>query len=157
MRYDLTDFEWSVIEPLLPTKGRGVKPKKNRRHVQREARRVLTEVKRAQRCLARCLAPDETKATEAEIRNMRQQSTPVVRMIEAFNLAKSDAELSVAMQLVVKLTAVEVPGIRWCSKDIAPIEVRITKDEKEFEGASTGDRSAPAASDQLETSAASVE
>lgn len=31
MRYDLTDFEWSVIEPLLPTKQRGVKPKKNRR------------------------------------------------------------------------------------------------------------------------------
>ena len=31
MRYDLTDFEWSVIEPLLPTKRRGVKPKKNRR------------------------------------------------------------------------------------------------------------------------------
>jgi transposase len=31
MRYDLTDFEWSVIEPLLPTKRRGVKPKKNRK------------------------------------------------------------------------------------------------------------------------------
>ena len=31
MRYDLTDFEWSVIEPLLPRKRRGVKPKKNRR------------------------------------------------------------------------------------------------------------------------------
>lgn len=31
MRYDLTDFEWSVIEPLLPTKRRGVKPKKSRR------------------------------------------------------------------------------------------------------------------------------
>ena len=30
MRYDLTDFEWSIIEPLLPTKRRGVKPKKNR-------------------------------------------------------------------------------------------------------------------------------
>jgi len=27
MRYDLTDFEWSVIEPLLPTKRRGVKSK----------------------------------------------------------------------------------------------------------------------------------
>jgi len=23
-RFDLTDFEWSVIEPLLPTKVRGV-------------------------------------------------------------------------------------------------------------------------------------
>ncbi len=23
-RYDLTDFEWSVIEPLLPQKSRGV-------------------------------------------------------------------------------------------------------------------------------------
>jgi transposase len=31
MRYDLTDFEWSVIEPLLPSKRRGVKPKRNRR------------------------------------------------------------------------------------------------------------------------------
>jgi transposase len=31
MRYDLTDFEWSVIEPLLPTKRRGVRPKKSRR------------------------------------------------------------------------------------------------------------------------------
>ena len=30
MRYDLTDFEWSVIEPLLPMKRRGLKPKKNR-------------------------------------------------------------------------------------------------------------------------------
>ncbi len=24
MRYDLTDFEWSVIQPLLPNKPRGV-------------------------------------------------------------------------------------------------------------------------------------
>jgi len=31
MRYDLTDFEWSVIAPLLPTGRRGVKPKNNRR------------------------------------------------------------------------------------------------------------------------------
>src|SRR5262249_25070357 len=31
MRYDLTDFEWSVIEPLLPKDRRGVKPKSNRR------------------------------------------------------------------------------------------------------------------------------
>ena len=31
MRYDLTDFEWSVIEPLLPKDRRGVKPKGNRR------------------------------------------------------------------------------------------------------------------------------
>ena len=25
-RYDLTDFEWNVIEPLLPNKPRGVPP-----------------------------------------------------------------------------------------------------------------------------------
>jgi transposase len=25
MRYDLSDFEWSVIQPLLPNKPRGVK------------------------------------------------------------------------------------------------------------------------------------
>ena len=31
MRYDLTDFEWSVIEPLLPKDRRGPKPKNNRR------------------------------------------------------------------------------------------------------------------------------
>ncbi len=31
LRYDLTDFEWSVIEPLLPRNRRGVKPKRNRR------------------------------------------------------------------------------------------------------------------------------
>ena len=30
MRYDLTDFEWSVIEPLLPMDRRGSKPKNNR-------------------------------------------------------------------------------------------------------------------------------
>ena len=30
MRYDLTDFEWSVIEPLLPMDRRGPKPKNNR-------------------------------------------------------------------------------------------------------------------------------
>jgi hypothetical protein len=82
--------------------------------VQREARRVLIEVMRAQRCLARCLARvDETKATEAEVCKIRHQSTLVERMIEAFNAAKSDAELSAAMQLVVKLTALEdVPSMR---------------------------------------------
>src|SRR5690349_23676703 len=31
MRYDLTDFEWSVIEPLLPKDRRGRKPGNNRR------------------------------------------------------------------------------------------------------------------------------
>ena len=31
MRYDLTDFEWSVIEPLLPKDRRGRKPRNNRR------------------------------------------------------------------------------------------------------------------------------
>ena len=86
---------------------------KCRTHVQREARRVLLEVTRAQRCLARCLArADEAKATAAEVRKMRQQSIVVERMIEAFNVAKSDAELSAAMQLVVKLTGrEEVPSI----------------------------------------------
>lgn len=31
MRYDLTDFEWSVIAPLLPMDRRGPKPRNNRR------------------------------------------------------------------------------------------------------------------------------
>ena len=30
MRYDLTDFEWSVIEPVLPAGRRGRKPQNNR-------------------------------------------------------------------------------------------------------------------------------
>ena len=83
-------------------------------HVQREARRVLLEVTRAQRCLARCLVrADEAKATDAEVRQIRQQTVLVGRMIAAFNAAKSDAELSSAMQLVAKLTALEeVPSIR---------------------------------------------
>ena len=29
-RYDLTDFEWSVIEPLMPMDRRGPKPRNNR-------------------------------------------------------------------------------------------------------------------------------
>lgn len=29
-RFDLTDFEWSVIQPLLPTKTRGVKRRDDR-------------------------------------------------------------------------------------------------------------------------------
>ena len=29
-RYDLTDFEWSIIEPLMPMDRRGPKPKNNR-------------------------------------------------------------------------------------------------------------------------------
>jgi transposase len=31
MRYDLSDFEWSIIEPLLPKDRRGRKPRNNRR------------------------------------------------------------------------------------------------------------------------------
>ena len=31
MRYDLTDFEWGVIDPLLPKDRRGRKPRNNRR------------------------------------------------------------------------------------------------------------------------------
>jgi transposase len=31
MRYDLSDSEWRIIEPLLPRGRRGVKPKRNRR------------------------------------------------------------------------------------------------------------------------------
>jgi transposase len=30
MRYNLNDFEWSIIERLLPRSRRGVKPKRNR-------------------------------------------------------------------------------------------------------------------------------
>ena len=92
---------------------------KCRTHVQWEARRVLLEVTRAQRCLAKCLARvDDTKATEAEVREIRQQSALVERMIEAFNVAKSDVELSAAMQLVMKLTALEdVPSIRLPNRE----------------------------------------
>jgi hypothetical protein len=71
-------------------------------------------VTRAQRCLARCLERvDEVKATEAEVQKIRQQSTLVAHMIEVFNAARSDAELSAAVPLVVKLTALaDVPSIR---------------------------------------------
>jgi transposase len=31
MRYDLSDFEWGIIEPLLPKDRRGRKPRNNRR------------------------------------------------------------------------------------------------------------------------------
>jgi transposase len=31
MRYDLSDFEWSIIEPVLPKDRRGRKPRNNRR------------------------------------------------------------------------------------------------------------------------------
>ena len=31
MRYDLTDFEWSVIQPVLPKDRPGPKPRDNRR------------------------------------------------------------------------------------------------------------------------------
>ena len=78
---------------------------------------MLVEVTRAQRCLARCLARvDEAKVTEAEVCKIRQQSALVERMIEAFNAAKSDPELAAAMQLVVKLTALEEVPIRLRSK-----------------------------------------
>ena len=109
---------------------------KCRTHVQREARRVLLEVTRAQRCLAKCLARvDDTKATEAEVREIRQQSALVGRMIEAFNVAKSDAELSAAMQLVVKLTSLEdVPSIRLANRESGG-----TSDERHF-SSSTGSR-----------------
>jgi hypothetical protein len=30
MRYELSDFEWRLIDPLLPIKRRGVKPQRNR-------------------------------------------------------------------------------------------------------------------------------
>jgi hypothetical protein len=64
---------------------------------------------------------DEVKATEAEVRKIRQQLNLIERMIEAFNAAKSDAELSAAMQLVAKLTALEeVPSIRP-NRDRAPL------------------------------------
>jgi len=47
----------------------------------------------------------QTNATEAEVRNIRQQLVLVEQIIEAVNVAKSDAELSAAMQRVVTLTA----------------------------------------------------
>ena len=92
---------------------------KCRTHVQREARTVLLAVTRAQRCLVRCLARvHETKATEAEVRNIRQQLVLVEQIIEAFNVAKSDAELSAATQRVAKLTALQdVPSLRLPNRE----------------------------------------
>jgi hypothetical protein len=109
---------------------------KCRTHVQREARRVLLEVTRAQRCLARCLARvDEVKATEAEVRKIRQQLNLVERMIEAFNAAKSDAELAAAMQLVVRLTALEeVPSIRPDHRDRVRLSVNAQQQTRSCEG-----------------------
>ena len=45
-RYDLTDFEWSVIEPLLPQKSRGVPRVDDRRVDDRRVddRRVLNGI-----------------------------------------------------------------------------------------------------------------
>jgi hypothetical protein len=83
-------------------------------HVEQSVKRVRGDETAHQMSDPWCLARvDEAKATEAEIRMIRQQSTLVERMIEAFNAAKSDAELSAAMKMVVKLTALEkVPSIR---------------------------------------------
>ena len=41
MRYDLTDFEWSVIEPLLPKDRRGPKPKNNRQIISVRREKIL--------------------------------------------------------------------------------------------------------------------
>lgn len=41
-RFDLTDFEWSVIEPLLPTQLRGVKRVDDRRVLNGIFRRLRT-------------------------------------------------------------------------------------------------------------------
>lgn len=41
-RFDLTDFEWSVIQPLLPTKVRGVKRVDGRRVLNGIFRRLRT-------------------------------------------------------------------------------------------------------------------
>ena len=41
-RFDLTDFEWSVIEPLLPTKVRGLKRVDDRRVLKRISWRLRT-------------------------------------------------------------------------------------------------------------------
>jgi hypothetical protein len=67
---------------------------------------------------------DEVRATEAEVRKIRQQLDLVGRMIEAFDAAKSDPELSAAMQLVIRLTAFEeVPSIRPDHRDRARLSI----------------------------------
>jgi len=77
---------------------------------------------------------DEAKATEAEVRKIRQQLTLVERMIEAFNAAKSDAELSAAMQLV--LTALEeVPSIRPDHRGRARLLVNARQQTRSCDGA----------------------
>ena len=46
-RFDLTDFEWSIIQPLLPTKVRGVKRVDDRRVLNAIFWRLRTGCKRA--------------------------------------------------------------------------------------------------------------
>ena len=53
-RYDLTDFEWSVIEPLLPNKPRGV-PRVDDRRVLRH--RPLQPICRAARYVGQHAQP----------------------------------------------------------------------------------------------------
>ena len=68
-RYDLTDFEWSVIEPLLPNKPRGV-PRVddrrvlngNRHHVGTALRRPLARPAGALRTLYHLLQPLQSLA-----------------------------------------------------------------------------------------------
>ena len=46
-RYEITDFEWSIIGPLLPNKPRGV-PRANDRKVRK--RKPLAAYRRGERC-----------------------------------------------------------------------------------------------------------
>src|ERR1700755_1624016 len=81
MRYDLTDFEWSVIEPLLPMDRRGPKPRDNRR--------VLNGIFWVLR-------------TGAPWRNLRERDGPYTPAYNRFNRWRKDGIWDRLMNAIVK-------------------------------------------------------
>ncbi len=86
-RFDLTDFEWSVIRPLLPTKVRGVK--------RRDDRQVLNDIFWRLRTGAR-LKPTFRPAT-ARIRPASTASTDGARRVSGRSLSTPYQRLAKAI------------------------------------------------------------